>query len=151
MTDPLSLSGTAVGIISFGLTVCQHLVEYCSSVKGCDKEASSIANKANGLQSTINVVRELAAKGDLENNPVFADVLNKVITCEGIRELEAQLKICMGGLQPISYSKTDSLQEKIRTHGRKALYPFRRGGLLCLRDTLDGIQANLDTSVQVCV
>ncbi|KAL2216744.1 hypothetical protein M432DRAFT_78805 [Thermoascus aurantiacus ATCC 26904] len=82
MTDPLSLSGTAVGIVSFGLTVCQHLVEYCSSVKGCDKEASSIANKANGLQSTLNVVRELAAKGDLEDNPVFADVLNKVITCE---------------------------------------------------------------------
>lgn len=134
MTDPFSLASGAVGIISFGLTVCQGIVTYCSSWKDRDKETSNVAKKAEGLRDTLEALRDLIEGGALQNDPVLSDVKDKILACEGgMHELKKKLETCTGVSHSSSSggsnggssgSRRNNFHEVVRAQGKKALHPF---------------------------
>ncbi|KAL2222433.1 hypothetical protein M432DRAFT_586457 [Thermoascus aurantiacus ATCC 26904] len=76
MTDPLSVTSGAVGIVSFGLSVCQGIISYCGSWKDRDQEISSILNKAGGLRQTLQVLENfLQGDGSIDagDGAIYAD------------------------------------------------------------------------------
>jgi hypothetical protein len=150
MTDPLSGTGSAIGVISLGLSVCQGIISYCGSWKDHDYEIRSLSNKACGLKDTLGLLQKLVRHDgpvDAENNgSVYADVEDKVLACTAeIDKLNETLQQCRGRDQQPS----SSLRGKLRAQGKRAVYPFQRASLLSPKDTLESLQMNLDTALQV--
>ncbi|OJJ51815.1 hypothetical protein ASPZODRAFT_163589 [Penicilliopsis zonata CBS 506.65] len=141
MGDPFSAASSAVGIISLGLATCQQIVDYCSAWRDCDQDIRDLQDKAGGLGSTlISLQQYLIARPatDLMRN----DIEIKLQSCQSVI---GRLKVKIKSYQLTSSSWTD----QIRHVGHKAVYPFKKEGLLEMRDHLQEIQSNLNSSLLV--
>ncbi|KAL1970379.1 hypothetical protein VTN77DRAFT_5539 [Rasamsonia byssochlamydoides] len=124
------------------------IVTYCSSWKDHVRETRSVKEKADGLRHTLEALRDFIEGENPQNDAVLADVLDKVLACEGkIHELKEKLEVCTENTH--SSSSRNNLQRVLHVQGKKALYPFRRDGLRSLKDDLDSLQTNLNTALQV--
>lgn len=144
MSDPFSAASGAVGIISLGLQVSQGLITYCSQFKAFDEDVAHISRKAEGLRGVLQVLEKQLRKSESENAPVPAQVRSAVVACEdGLQKLQQMIKK-YGNTEP-----GEKLEDKVRILKKRVLFPFRCDTLFGLRATLDGLQANLDSAVQV--
>lgn len=111
MTDPLSVTSGAVGIVSFGPSVCQGIISYCGSWKDRDQEISSILNKAGGLRQTLQVLENfLQGDGSIDagDGAIYADVRDKVKACNGEIEKTRQNAQEMQRKNTIEYSARET-------------------------------------------
>ncbi len=53
MTDPLSIGGSAVGIVALGITVCQGLFHYYSSCRDRSADVKALVSSLDGLIRTL--------------------------------------------------------------------------------------------------
>ncbi len=75
MADPFSIAGSAVGVVSLGITVCQGLVEFYISVRdGLEdiklllKSLDGVIRALNGLSNTMkDGSSDSAAKSQVES------------------------------------------------------------------------------------
>ena len=140
--DPISLSGTAVGIISLGLTTCSAVIEYYSAWKGRDKELDRAISSAEQLSGTLKFLQLLAENFIAVDLSLAAHVQNCIESCHGgILDLKALLDKCrsVGGSQ--------RKREQFLGAVNKAAFPFRQTELRALHAALDRLQLNLQTSL----
>ena len=126
------LAGTAVGVISLGIQVCQGLVGYYGSWKDAPKDVARICQSIRSLEEMLNVV-----KTAVKDNGVASQAESGIQS--GIDSLAtsiAELQIQLIKVQEIN---GPSIWSKVHGHGRRLLYPFREGTLL----KLDGIFAEM--------
>lgn len=57
MGDPLSVAGTAVGIISLGLTVCNTIVSYRCAYRAFDEDIENLKSKAESLGENLEILK----------------------------------------------------------------------------------------------
>ena len=58
MSDPFSVAGSAVGVISLGISVCQGLVTYCSQYKSFNDGISNMIRKVQGLNDILAALHD---------------------------------------------------------------------------------------------
>lgn len=144
MSDPFSVTGSAVGVVSLGLTVCQGLVKYYAAYKGQDEEVDQAVEKVSRLMDLLEVLQPR-----LENHraphPVTVDQAEKcVIACSGaITNLNKVLQRCRRENTP------DGVRAKIQTFGQKTLFPFRRDTMQTMRKAVIECQRNVDTAINI--
>jgi Fungal N-terminal domain of STAND proteins len=148
MGDPVSVTGSAVGIVSLGLTLCQGLLAFYGPYKAYDEETRSIAGKVQGLKTVLETLQELVidleASGAFQSGSYATVLQNNIIACEkALQSLDDILAKCTATSPPGRLNKENWFQKN------RVLYPFRRETLKALKDTVNGLQANLDTAVQV--
>ena len=143
MFDPVSIAGTAVGVISLGLSVCQSLVSYYQSWNSCDNDVQESVRSLQDITYTLGLL-----KTRLPNAPFCADAVNHIkisITHveDTITKLNGILTECERHQAP-----TNS-KERVLTSSRRAIYPFRKATIQRLQATVRGLQQNLGAVVQV--
>lgn len=75
---------------------------------------------------------------------IYSEVRDKILACtEGMQKLDNMLGKCTENTQ------SSTLRARMREQANRALYPFKRESLLNIKDTLEGLQANLGTALQV--
>jgi hypothetical protein len=135
MSEPFSVASSAVGIVSLGLQVTQGLVTYYSQFKAFDSDIAEISRKADGLHGILQV---------LENATIPAQVRTAISASEeGLRNLNGWVE---------KYGKAEppaNIEDRLRLLKKRTLFPFRRDTLLGLKSTLESLQSNLDTAIQV--
>lgn len=147
MTDPLSVPGAAVGVISLGLAACQGLLAYYAPYKAFHEEIDSTLCRAKYLTKTLSVLKNIL--DDAENWDVTDGVESAQIAIEMIRNCEHRLRSLEKMLQKCrSVSPAQSIV-KSKLCIDRILYPFRRDTLVALVEMLNGLQMNLNTSLQV--
>jgi hypothetical protein len=128
MTDPISLTGTAVGIVSLGLTVCQSLVSYYGLWKSHDEQVKEAVTRIGELENVLDVLSGRLARLP-SNHEVSSQVETLAVSCKAsMKKLGDIFKECRKTGTP------STLKEKIQAQGRKALFPFKK-------DTLESIKA----------
>jgi hypothetical protein len=147
MGDPFSVAGSAVGVVSLGLQVCQGLVSYINKYKSADKEVKNIKCKVEGLNLILQELDDLL-KGVDGTDPSlsgkFKVALRMITDCEsGIEDV----KITLSKIQSYSSEPSQAVFPNIKTASKRALYPFRRDALVDLLTVLEGLQENLDTAL----
>ncbi|KAE8373037.1 hypothetical protein BDV26DRAFT_297293 [Aspergillus bertholletiae] len=146
MGDPFSVTTGAFGAISLGITVCGGIVKYCSAVEGADEEVSRIAQKAERMQKTMNLLNRLLQDSVslVEND--YIDHCREIIGIiqAGIDNLEAAVVRCWGDSQAARPA-----QSNMRYAAKKALYPFRQKALVSVNDALDSLQLELSTALHM--
>ena len=147
MTDPLSVTGSAVGVISLGLTICQGLLAYYGPFKDYDEQMQDVSNRIKSFNSTLKALEDVLAKAQSLSSTQTAQsatvALDSIFNCqEGLKRLKNMLDKCRN-----SPSTKSFLGSKIQIN--RMLYPFKRETLVTLLDTMSWLQADLNTSLQV--
>ena len=146
MGDPVSVVASAAGIISLGITVCQGLVNYCQAFAGQYRDVRILVQDLQGLEMSLTSLdRSLTHRPDLLNL---------------VRPHINTLKDRIDNLQPIldkfrenvsrrNVSGHKAFKEEVKTTTQHTLYPFKKGMISELRDTVQQAQGNLNLAVNV--
>ncbi|KAF5544481.1 hypothetical protein FPHYL_10971 [Fusarium phyllophilum] len=144
MSDPLSVAGSAVGIISLGIQVCQGLISYLQSFKGQDQD---IQDSLNDVQTVISILCSL--KGILPKVDKSSSETPAIRRClaeseEKLREFQ-QFSLKLRGTKSPEHDVVGKMD-----HARHALlYPFREGKLKSLCRALKGLLQNLSLCLDI--
>lgn len=144
MADPFSIIGTTVGVASLGVQACQTLVRYYSQFKSFDEDICTLVLRAEGLEATLQVLESLQLR--VGDNGIGA-----------LKQLEQAIQVCAKGIFSLTektakygqLTPPTSVEARRRLLKKRLFWPFKRDALMSLRDTLDGLQANLQVALQV--
>ncbi|KAJ3544960.1 hypothetical protein NM208_g2762 [Fusarium decemcellulare] len=144
MSDPLSVAGTAVGIASLGIQVCQGLVSYLQSLEGRNQEIREGLREIQTLVSMFYSLNDILPKIDEKHPGTIA--LRRCLEDSEKKLLELQeFLIKIRGPQNASTSTIGKMDD-----ARRALiYPFREGKLNSLRQSLRELLDNLNLAIEL--
>lgn len=143
MADPLSVTGSAVGVISLGLTVCQGLLQYYRAYKNYEEDVLRMCRSVDQLQQILQTLNTT-----LQATAFVGEAITKVeeniLACEqAIKRLDQKLAKVRKADVPTDVSS------KVWMQLRRALYPFRESTLAKFREILadlrDGLSLSLGT------
>lgn len=148
MADPFSIAGSAAGVISLGLTVCQGLLQYYRAYQDYEEDVLRMCTSVNGLQQTLHIL-DSTLRDSTFTGEVVTRVEENVLACEeGIKKLSQKLAKVRKADVPTNISGMVWIQL------RRALYPFKESTMAKLREILadlrDGLSLSLST-LQMCV
>lgn len=136
------LAGTAVGVISLGIQVCQGLVEYYGSWKDAPKDVARICQSIRSLEEMLNVVNT-AVKDNGVASQAESGIQSGIDSCgTSIAELQSQLV-------KVKEVNGPSIWSKVHGQGRRLLYPFRESTLLKLNGIVTEMRENLRFALDV--
>ncbi|KAL9122142.1 MAG: hypothetical protein Q9187_001305 [Circinaria calcarea] len=143
MADPFSIAGSAVGVTSLGLTVCQGLLQYYRAYKDYEDDVLRMCTSVNGLQQTLHVLDSILRENTLIGEAV-TKVEENILACEeGIKKLNQKLAKVREANVPSNVSG------KVWIQLRRALYPFKESTMAKFREILadlrDGLSFSLST------
>ncbi|KAK4161733.1 hypothetical protein QBC43DRAFT_93826 [Cladorrhinum sp. PSN259] len=132
--------GTAVGVASLGIRVCQGIATYLRSVKGRDKRISDALKEVQTLMATLDafksVLPDLTDRKDI--NVIF--ILDALKDCDNhILRLEQLLSKWTRSPPPKSFKRI----------GRAIIFPFREEQLTSLQKHIQGLLSNLDRILHI--
>lgn len=142
MADPASVAGTAVGVISLGIQICQGLVSYYEQWKSFDDDIAHLHAKIDGLRITLENLERTLRKFKNSNANIVKDVEEKIASSmQGIRKLEAVLTKCH------SFPSANSVQQNGYRLIQKTFYPFKKATIQELKVSVTDLENNLKTSI----
>ena len=80
MADPLSISASCVSVLSFGLTVCQSLLEYYQTARRSRKDVQILCESTEALRKILEVLQKTIDRHGVKDNA--AAVFECVDACE---------------------------------------------------------------------
>jgi hypothetical protein len=147
MTDPLSVAGSSIGVISLGLTICQGLFAYYGPYKSFNHEIKDFTCRVEVLQGLLGALQIILSDTYAFNASLASETAkiacNIVQHCQlGLQRLDRMLDKCK--LNP--FPRT-SLGAKF--HIERLSYPFRRETLMAFLEIVGWLQANLNTALHM--
>ena len=92
MTDPLSITASAAGLVSLGLTVCSGLLEYYNAWKDQPSDISTMCQSLEALSQILKVLDQKVRHPLLDRESVDR-VTESIVSCAaGIQVLDSKLK-----------------------------------------------------------
>lgn len=146
MADPISLVGTAVGVISLGIQVCQGLYNYVDSVRGRDKDLDAASSEIQYLigvfQSLESLIPRLEALPNLD-----ATTINTFQSC--INQSDQGLKDLQRLLASLQDSPQQDVKGKLKNAGRALTFGLHRASLSKMQERVKSIVATTELALQI--
>ena len=145
MADPLSIAGSAVGLISLGIKVTQSLVDFYKSYKDLNSDLIRTTQKLEGLLVIFCSLDETIADRNIQEDErdLIKNIETSIKACdELIQDLQDECK-------KLSKTASNGIEAAVRTAGRRATYPFRKSTLQKLDEDIDEIHASLSVALGV--
>ncbi|KEZ43579.1 hypothetical protein SAPIO_CDS4505 [Scedosporium apiospermum] len=146
MADPLSVTGSAVGIVSLGLTVSKGLIKYIEGVRGRKSNTDNTARKLKCLLDSLNVINSQISDPNFRpKQDLLSNIERSIQDCkDSIGKLEAENKKFLD-------LPMDSIPTVARAGLRRVAYPFKEetlrklegdveAAISCLKLALDALQ-----------
>lgn len=141
--DPFSIASGSIGILSFGLTICQGLLEYYNAWKEANGDVANMYLAIQGLTKTLLLVKSAIEYKGFDQNIVF-----QVEEC--IRSIAAGIMSLKKKLDKIKVdSPQNGWREKGKAHFGRALYPFKESTLVKLKEVCNELRDNLSLALTV--
>ncbi|ORY09159.1 hypothetical protein BCR34DRAFT_616004 [Clohesyomyces aquaticus] len=144
MADPFSVAGTAVGITSLGIQVCQVLIQYYYQFKDWSEEVFAVLRRVDILSSTLNAVEKLKQKFESDDDEVLEELQSTLTEClADLKSLDHMSRKCSETTLP------ESLEDKARLVKKRLLWPFKKETLSSLQDAVDRSLNNLQVALHL--
>lgn len=143
MAEALGVAGSAVGIASLGIQLCQGLLDYYQDWKSYHDDISEACDKVSSLGRTFELLRKT-----LEEPCVEVDRTTRVQEClesckrsvEGLGKTFNKVKVA---------EQPEGLRSKMRAVTKRAAYPFKASTLAKLSEKVDEMLKHLSLTVQI--
>ncbi|KAK4032449.1 hypothetical protein C8A01DRAFT_20473 [Parachaetomium inaequale] len=142
MSDPLSVAGSAVGVVSLGIHVCQSLVSYLRSIQGRRQEIAIHLREAQSLISVFSSLNDVLPRLDQQRCADSPLIRQCLLDCRG--QL-VDLRLLLSELR--STPNPTDIKGKMKEAGRAVLYPFREGELTSIHRGLQSLLHNLSLAI----
>jgi hypothetical protein len=137
----MEVAGSAVGVASLGIQVCQGLLSYYDAWKSYDSDISSTYDAIIDLSKTLTILKT-ALREEVDEERV-----GRVGACvEGCEDALLKLDEKRHSLQ--KYSQPEGLRQKMRSGLQRSWYPFRRETLAALKTYVTDVQERLKLALQ---
>ncbi|KAL1619081.1 hypothetical protein SLS54_006933 [Diplodia seriata] len=144
MAEALGVASGAAGIVSLSITVCQGIVKYYTAYKGQDEEVSQALEHVLCLKGLLEILSPLLEQQSSVGPEAVEVANNCIFRCTGsLQKFERILKRCN------QEAASNSVQEKFRHIGQKAIYPFKKETLKSLKDGVNDCRNDLNTAINV--
>lgn len=144
MTDPVSVAGSAAGLISLGIYVTQSLVDFYGAYKNLDPDVSGMTQNLECLLEIFCSLEKTISDRNIQDER------------ELIKKVEMSIKACDELIQELQdeYAKltktsSNGFKAAVRLAGRRATYPFRKSTLQKLDENIDEVRTNLSFALGV--
>ena len=142
MSDPLSVAGTAVGITSLGIQVCQSLIKYLRAVRGRKQE---LRDGISEIEQVVSLLYSLNS------------VLPKIGPETDVAVLRSYLNSCYGKLETLQevLSELDDTKHSSKVTRRAAnavrsvTHPFQQEKLTAIRQSLRSVLDDLNLTISI--
>ena len=145
MADPLSIAGSAAGLVSLGIQVTQSLVNFYNSYKNLDSDLVGITQN---LECLLEIFHSL-------ENAISARKFHEADR-HLIEKIEASIEACDDLIQELkdeceklSKPSLRGFKDAIKVAGRRATYPFRKSTLQKIDEDIDGISNKLSFALGI--
>ena len=139
----MDVAGSAVGIASLGIQVCQGLLSYYDAWRGYDSDVSSAYESIDDLSRTLGLLRASLGSDDLDE-----EKKDRVKRCLHLCE-ESLTKLSQKSQKLRKYEKPEGGRQKAWAEMQRAWYPFRASTLAKLREIVADVYERLQLAVQV--
>ncbi|KAL9485361.1 hypothetical protein ACSS6W_004150 [Trichoderma asperelloides] len=137
MAEALGVASGVVGIVSFGIQLCQGLLDYYGSWKDAESEVTATYNSIQDLTKILLLVKSSIDKQDPESE-IIVKIHDSITLCEGgITNLDKKLQKIR------KFSLSDTVGERLLSQARRALYPFKKSTLIKLQEIVGDLQDRL--------
>lgn len=133
---------SAIGIISFGLTVCKGLYTYYHAYAGFDSSISSAYDSIAQVARTLILLKESCNDPDLDRE-------RKDRVAAGVHSCEDPLKNLGDKLQQSKVADPEGFREKAKARFKRHAFPFKEQSLAELRNSAGEVQSRLAFGMQV--
>ncbi|CAI7639092.1 unnamed protein product [Penicillium bialowiezense] len=145
MSDPLSVAGSAVGIVTFGVSLCNVIIRYAQNTQGQGEDMQYLATKTSNIRSLLKNLRELIEETENDLPGVAEDLESKAIG------LQVYLDRLRGPIE--KYERAQAAATGVRSRARRtwntAIYHFKKEELFEVRDCLQSMEMDLNTALNV--
>jgi hypothetical protein len=139
----MEVVGTAVGIASLGIQVCQGLLDYYDDWKGYSTDIKNAYDSIDDLDKTLKSLQKLLEDKDLDQK-MAEEVRDSLQSCgAGLKKLQEKLEKLRSRGDPQGF------RQKVWAESQRALYPFKASTLVKLREIVAEILERLQLGVQV--
>ena len=144
MTDPFSISVGALSVVSFGIQICQGLIDYYQAAKDQSKDVQTTVSFLQSLSSTLK-----GLDGSLKQHRFAPEQVDLV------KNVESHIEACEEAIEDLDRElatitrrdKKPGVLESVKKATQAATYPFKKGTLLKLRETIQDVRENLALAV----
>ena len=139
MADPLSITASCVGILSFGLTASKSVLQFYHSARGSRKDVHSLCETAETLCKILELLRKTIERHGIEDNATA--VFESLDACKaGIDRLMAKVNKIRQGVS----------SKGIRSIPSTLQYPFRESTIAKLKEIVThDLMGNLSIAMSV--
>ncbi|KAG7290283.1 hypothetical protein NEMBOFW57_000282 [Staphylotrichum longicolle] len=144
MSDPLSVAGSAVGIVSLGIQVCQGIVSYLRSVQGRQQEIASHLRQVHSLIAVFNSLNDVLPRLAQQQGADHTVIQRCLLDCK-----DELVKLQLLVVKLNGPSNSSIIKGKMKDAGRALLYPFREGEMASIRRSLEVLLDNLSLAIDI--
>lgn len=138
MSDPFSVAGSAVGVISLGLVACKELHSFIDDVKNAEDKAEAIRAGLDRLENHLEQLETVLSK--LEPTSLVAATSADIVACA------TALARVRRKLPDAASASGSMIRQQFGALKFRLSYPFKKGDLDYLRTLVRGIQQDLHTA-----
>ncbi|KAH7246638.1 hypothetical protein BKA59DRAFT_395954 [Fusarium tricinctum] len=133
MADPVGITGTAVGIVSFGLQLYTGVSEYLDAVKGREEDLRQANTYAKTLWTSLKSIEDAMENIDSHHTIPKDAVEECKVSCE------IELKSLDSLLKDLRESPVDAANRasSVKSSIRKLSYPFKKKSITKLEEKLN--------------
>ncbi|KIW34645.1 uncharacterized protein PV07_01412 [Cladophialophora immunda] len=144
MSDPFSAASSVIGVVSFGLTVCEGLISYFSAYKGQAQYLDNLTKRAENLRGCLGLLQHALPSWMVHFSHTAPQIEQHMTVCD------ASIEILSNKLSSFKQKQGPSLRrDKLQHVAQKAAFPFKKATIDELSDILDGLQDNLNTVLSI--
>lgn len=144
MGDPLSVAGSAVGIISLGIQVCQGLIQYADAIRGQQRDVDDGMDEVRSLLAVFKSLEQTIARIETDSPENAKSLL------EHLQQAEAKLRSLEEVLTEVGIpvNTSSSIKGKMKETYRAAIYPMKKSKLEGARQSVQSLLGILTTALQ---
>lgn len=139
MTDPFSVVGSAVGVVSLGITACKGLVWYINSAADAKENTASISARLDSLVKALDLLEKVVE--GLDSSQCASATSAVASACSAA---VASIRKKLG--KP-DRTKDQSFRTRLQNLKLCLLYPFKQEELAYWKNALEGIQQDLQIAL----
>ena len=148
MTDPFSITSSAAGVISLGLTISGGLLDYYESYKSSGATVTAMYTQLEALASTLALLNKVIDRGHAHLDPEVARRAEESI--DGCREGMSKLERKLSKVQNATHQgHAGGLRQQLGKHVQRATFPFKESTLVKLREVAMELRNDLGLVLDV--
>ncbi|KAM0420773.1 hypothetical protein ACHAPT_011434 [Fusarium lateritium] len=144
MSDPLSVAGSAAGIISLGIQVCKGLAEYADAVRGRQQDVGDGMDEVRSLLAVFKSLEQTITRIETDSPKNARSLLEHLRQAEGKLQSLEEVLIEVG----IPVNASSSIKGKMKETYRAAIYPMKKSKLEGARKNVQSVLSILTTALQ---